>query len=791
MRATRYSIAVLTTILAIALTAAFPELLAPMRLFFLWCAILITAIVAGVRPALLSIGLSVLAAAFVVFEPIGSFAVHNGTDMLRMALFASFATAITFGVGRASALSERLKTSEQRYRTLIEATPVAQAVWTATPEGRIRWSEQWTAITGLSREELASGDGMRVVHAEDAARTWARWRDALANATPYQDEIRVRVANGRYRWFAIRAVPIVSEAPAETPLHPPAGGRHAVAEWVGIVADIHDRKRHEESASFINRASEVLASSLDPAVTMRTLARLAVPTLGDWCTIHLATGGGDYERFLVEHSDPAKLRVIEQLDPRVRAAPEVDPIAQVLQSGKSQLIEDMAAATIDAVAESNEQLAVIRQLGFRSWIVAPMTTGGRVIGTLTVVHGDSGRRHSEEDVPLIEELARRSAIALDNARLYEAAESANRAKDEFLATLSHELRTPLTAIAGWAHMLQVGTTDKATTALAVDTIVRSAKAQGELIDDLLDLSRIVAGTLHLHVLTVDLVKIAEEVLVSARPAAEAKALRLELTSGTHTRVLVRGDERRLRQVVWNLVSNAVKFTGSGGRVSVTATAHGSMGRVEVSDTGRGIEPEFLPYVWDRFRQADSSSSRQHGGLGLGLSVVRHLVDLHGGTVHAASSGSGQGATFWFELPLARFDEAALAAVLAATSEEKLLRARRILVVDDDDDARLVITAMLRQFGAEVVATSSAAHAMAALETFAFDAVVSDIAMPEEDGYSLLRRIHASLQIPVIAVTAMALGPEDRRRALGAGFADFVRKPVEPKQLALAVAAAMR
>lgn len=689
--AARYAIAVVAMAVGIVLTAAFPELLAPMRLFFLWCAILATALIAGVGPALLAIALALLASAYYIFAPIGSFAVHEGVDMLRLALFASFATAIAFGVGRARSLGERLRGSEQRYRTLVEAAPVAQAVWTATPDRRIRWSGQWTAVTGRS--------------IDDAPRTWERWTGEAA----YEDEIRIRVANGRERWFAVRAVPVVKNG--------------IVEEWVGTLADIHDRKRHEENAAFLNRASEALAASLNRAVTLRTLTRLCVPALGEWCAVHLVSG-----ETLVEGIERPG-------DPR---------------------------------------------------IIAPMKSAAHTLGTLTI----AGPHLADEDRPLIEDFARRAAIALDNARLYEAAESANRAKDEFLATLSHELRTPLTAIAGWAHMLQLGA-DEATTRLAVETIMRSAKAQGELIDDLLDLSRVVAGTLHLHVTTVDLVQIAEEVLVSARPAAEAKGLHVELASGTNTPILVRGDERRLRQIVWNLVSNAVKFTESGGRVIVDVGTRDSMAFVEIIDTGRGIDPAFLPYVWDRFRQADSSTSRQHGGLGLGLAVVRHLADLHGGNVHAESDGLGKGAKFSFELPLARLDDPALAAARIAASEDELLRKRRILVVDDDEDARIVLAAMLRQFGAEVVNAASAATAMAALKDFTFDAVVSDIAMPEEDGYSLVRRIHATRKIPVIAVSAISSGPEDRRRVLGAGFADFVRKPVEPRQLALAVAGAIR
>jgi CheY-like chemotaxis protein len=254
-------------------------------------------------------------------------------------------------------------------------------------------------------------------------------------------------------------------------------------------------------------------------------------------------------------------------------------------------------------------------------------------------------------------------------------------------------------------------------------------------------------------------------------------------------LLVRGDDRRLRQIVWNLVTNAVKFTGSGGRIQILIAPRGSNARVEVSDTGRGIDAAFLPHVWDRFRQADSSTSREHGGLGLGLSIVRHLVELHGGTVEVTSAGAGRGATFAVELPLAR--PAADLSSPRGAARGNLLAGRTILLVDDDYDARLVIATMLRHEGADVETAASAEQAVALFAGRSFDAVVSDVAMPAEDGFSLARRLRAISAVPLIAVSAIARGPEDRQRALDAGFAEFVRKPVDPGQLVRAVSAALR
>jgi PAS domain S-box-containing protein len=768
--AARYAMAVAMTAFAVLLTNALPGLLSPMRFFFFWCAVLITAVVAGSGPALVAVALSVFAAAYFLFAPFGSVIVQ-GADVVRLLLFASFAGGVSLAVaGRraavegAAALGVRLRESELRYRTLVEAAPGPQAVWTATADGRIQWSDEWCAITGRTRYELESGDSMRIIHPDDRDRTWEKWTTSLREATLFVDEVRVRLADGRYRWFAIKGVPVKSW--------------RGVTEWIGIIADIDDRKRHEQNAAFLNRASEVLASSLGYEKTMRSVARLCVPAVGDWCGIDIGDGA-DYERLVVEHADPARVELVRELD-RFRPAPDVDPTVQAMRSGRSHLIEAIPDELLASLFPQKEQFELVRALGVRSSIIAPMIARGRTMGALTVVYGESGRRYSKQDVPFVEDIARRAAIALDNARLYEAAESANRAKDEFLATLSHELRTPMTAIAGWAHMLQLGMTDSATTKLAVDTILRSARTQTELIDDLLDLSRVVAGTLHLNIATVDVTNIVEDTIVAARPAADAKRLRIELLPAPS--LLVRGDDRRLRQIVWNLISNAVKFTPPDGRVQIELVVRGAMAHINVTDTGQGIDPAFLPYVWDRFRQADSSTSRQHGGLGLGLAVVRHLVELHGGSVQVESAGVGRGATFSVALPLARGGEQLTTKPRSDRRDSGLLHGKRLLVVDDDDDARLVIAAMLRQGGAETVAAASIAEALELFGAAHFDAIVSDIAMPGEDGFALVRKLRVTSNVPIVAVSAIATGSDDRQHAIDAGFTEFIRKPVDPDEL---------
>jgi PAS domain S-box-containing protein len=416
---------------------------------------------------------------------------------------------------------------------------------------------------------------------------------------------------------------------------------------------------------------------------------------------------------------------------------------------------------------------------------------GRIIkwfGTATDI--DDQKRAAEERARL---LAR-----AEEAR--ERAEEANRAKDEFLATLSHELRTPLTAMLGWTRMLRTRELDETTSAHALETIERNVRAQAQLIEDLLDVSRIITGKLRLDVSPVELIPVIEAALDSVRPAADAKLIQLQTTLDPLTEP-VSGDTARLQQVVWNLVSNAVKFTGRGGRVEVRLGRVESHVEIAVSDTGQGISPEFLPHVFERFRQADSSTTRVHGGLGLGLAIVRHLVELHGGSVHAESQGHGLGSTFKVKLPLAPVKEldAELmqreGGTIAPPEFSPSLDDLSVLVVDDERDARILLTTMLEKCGASVTAVATVNEAIDALGQCKPDILISDIGMPDEDGYDLIRRVRQLREdqggsVPAVALTAYA-GEENQRQALAAGFQMHLAKPVDPVELATAIFSLIR
>ncbi len=384
-------------------------------------------------------------------------------------------------------------------------------------------------------------------------------------------------------------------------------------------------------------------------------------------------------------------------------------------------------------------------------------------------------------------------IALEAERVARReAEEASRAKDTFLATLSHELRTPMTSILGWSSMLNGGMLDESLAATAIQIIEQSAKTQAQLIDDLLDVSRIVAGKLALELTTTDLSNVIRSAVEGLHLQAENKRLLVEVVLPPSAPKII-ADAARIHQAVSNLISNAIKFTNAGGRVSIELAANESFAEITVSDNGVGIEPAFLPYVFDRFSQGDSSPTRGHGGLGLGLAIVRHLIELHGGSVRASSGGVGQGASFVITLPLS--------ASQAATDPLRVRAGRpdlsglRLLLVEDEQSSREVLRVSLMQFGAEVHAAATVDQAMEIIDEVRPDIVVTDIAMPGEDGFALLQKIRIRDQqltqrTPVVAVSALSRSDE-RSRIMMAGFDQFLQKPMEPLRLAQAVAVARR
>jgi signal transduction histidine kinase len=437
--------------------------------------------------------------------------------------------------------------------------------------------------------------------------------------------------------------------------------------------------------------------------------------------------------------------------------------------------------------------------------VLPIASEGRVSGALLLVSLDSRRVYGAQELLVAEEVARRASTALENARLFESAqverrraEEANRLKDDFLSTVSHELRTPLTSMLGWLQMLRGSTLSPEKQAKALATIERNARHQTQLVEDLLDVSRILAGKMRLTMEPLELSEVVSTAVEGVSPTADVKGVRLLQMFDTSVG-LVRGDATRLQQVVWNLLQNAVKFTPEGGRVEVALQREGAQAIIAVADTGQGIAPEFLPHLFERFRQADASTTRKHGGLGLGLAIVKHLVEMHGGDISARSEGQGKGAVFTVRLPLMRPRLAGIPeepAKLPSAEPQVMgcppsLSGRHVLLVDDEADTREMLKSLLEGCGMRVSLAASAAEGLEVLKHARPDVLVSDIGMPVEDGYTFIQRIRklppeVGGRTPAVALTAYARG-EDRRRALMAGFTMHLPKPIEPMELLLVLA----
>jgi PAS domain S-box-containing protein len=679
---------------------------------------------------------------------------------------------------------EQAEQSEQNYRLLADAMP--QIIWTTRADGTLDYvNSRWVEYTGLDSEAAMQAGWGAVIHRDDLERAPAAWHRALDTGEPYDIEYRMRrAADGCYRWHLVRGVPV-------------RNGDGEITRWFGTCTDIHDRKVAEQREQFLTEASRILSSSLNYETTLATIARLAVPQFADWAAVDITDENAALKRLAIAHTDPKKVELAHELQDRYPPDPDrPDLLLEVLRTGQSQMASDISDAMLVAAAWDADHLRLMRELDPKSFIVVPLNAHNRTLGAITFVSAESDVRYTEADREFLEKLAALAAQAVENARLYREAQEANRAKDEFLATVSHELRTPLNAIMGWSRLLRTGQLDENSQLIAYETIERNSKTQAQLIADLLDVSRIITGKLRLHVQPVEPESVIKAAVETVRPAAQARSIRIQTVLDSDTG-LVSGDPTRLQQVVWNLLSNSVKFTAKGGLVQVRLERIDSQAQITVSDNGKGIVPEFLPHVFERFRQADSSSTRSVGGLGLGLAIVRHLVEMHGGTVTAESAGEGQGATFTVKLPImagriaaaSAATEQAIAPMLSEASLPRLA-GLKVLIVDDEADTRELLKAMLAPCGAEVRAAASAQAALEEMHGWLPDILVSDIGMPNEDGYSLISKVRAlpsaAARTPAIALTAYARS-EDRIRALVSGYQVHVPKPVDLTELAVAIA----
>lgn len=558
---------------------------------------------------------------------------------------------------------------------------------------------------------------------------------------------------------------------------------HACAQAFDRARLAETERRLYERFRILAEAGDLLSRSLEWETTLRNVAELAMPALADFCFFDVREDDGGVRRISGAHDDPEALQLLAG----TRWAPTPPELGLcALSSGRTGFHPDIDRAWRERVALGPEHLELLERLQLRSMVTVPLSRNQEIFGALTLCFGRSGRQHSRDEVALCEEIARRAAFAVDHARLYRRAERASRAKDVFLGMVSHELRTPLTAILGWSSFLADGArrgVQNLDEPLRV--IQQSAIALARLVDDMLDVSRVIAGKLRLSSEPVGMAAVIESARDTLAETFRDKTQTLEIRAECQGPVV--GDPIRLQQVVCNLLVNAAKFTPEGGRIEVELAERDDRVCLTVRDNGLGIPPDEIGSVFEVFSQADASSTRSHGGLGLGLAIVRQLVELHGGSVRAESKGLGHGAAFVVELPRSAETERPAARGAAASSLEGKLAGRRVLVVDDQKPTLELLSSVLGAHGADVDSASSAADALELFERQRPQVVVSDIAMPGEDGLALMRKLRVLERqrgltpALTVALTAHA-APGDRERALAGGFDLHVAKPIQPTEL---------
>jgi PAS domain S-box-containing protein len=644
------------------------------------------------------------------------------------------------------AAADEARRAHERYALVARATNDVIWDWDAE-HGTIIWNDALQTMFGYAPDQIDNRlqwwDSH--LHPDDRERVVAGITGIIEKGgSSWTDEYRFERADGSFTEVLDRGY--IARSEDGTPIR-----------MIGAMLDVTERKRAERVATFMAEASAVLASSLEYHVTLDRVAELTVPVLADLCFIDLRTGDETWERLGDFPNDVC-----------------ADDVREVIVNGAPKLIG-----------------AVAGTLDIRSALIVPLVVvpGDRPLGALTLAMSHSRRMLSERDRPVVEDVARRAAMAIEHARLYDNAQKANLAKDEFLAILSHELSTPLTIILGWSGILSRDDVSQEELLQGVESIRAGALAQAQLIDDVLDLSRVTTGKLRLDVQPVSIGQLVTDSLTAVRVAAAAKRIDV-IAPETASAGTVLGDANRLRQVIWNLLTNAIKFTPAGGKVTVELENVLGTVSLVVTDTGKGIARDFLAHVFEPFRQGDASTTRAHGGLGLGLAIVRHLVEAHGGTVAAFSDGVDRGARFVVELPSVP-ESSDVASGKDVRSPRSELAGVRVLFVDDQSDARDLARVIFSNAGAESTITSSASEALDALDRLPIDIVVADIAMPEVDGYALIGEIRrrdalAQRHTPAIAATAYR-GDDDRARALAAGFDAYVKKPMDAATLTSTVA----
>jgi PAS domain S-box-containing protein len=550
-----------------------------------------------------------------------------------------------------------------------------------------------------------------------------------------------------------------------------------------IARDITARRQAEQSARFLAVASSALAEIIDCESTLQKVASLAVPSFADWCVVDMLESDGSVRRLAVAHSDPEKVDFVRELDrryPTLRS--DAGGAGKVMTSGEPEWSAAIPDELLAALAEDDERFRLLRELALTSYLCVPLKSRGKVLGALTFATAESGRTYDIHDVRAAEDLAHRAVIAIENARLLAALRDSDRRKDEFLAMLAHELRNPLSPIRNAVEIFRAKGPAVPELEWAMDIIDRQVELMTRLVDDLLDVSRITRGTIELRKRRVDLATVLNNAVEASRPLIDALGHELVIAVPPEP-ILLDVDPTRLSQVLMNLLNNAAKYMDRGGRIRLSARREGGLLLIEVKDTGIGIPGEMLPRVFEMFTQVDRSLDRARGGLGIGLTLVQRLVELHGGTVEARSDGPGKGSEFIVRLPVAPSESPKPAKSIQVDEKRTSTPKRRILIVDDNKDSANSLGMLLRLMGNDVRMAYDGLEAVGAATAFQPELMLLDIGLPKLDGYEVARRIRHEHGDQVMLIALTGWGQEDdRRRSREAGFDHHLTKPVDVNAL---------
>jgi PAS domain S-box-containing protein len=729
----RYGVAVLTVALATALTLLVPLVAEHITFALFLAAVTVSAWYGGRGPGLVATALSIIITTLFILPPNFSLAI-GFTALLRLSSFVFLALLVSTLTTARLRAEAALRESEERFRL----TTSSKALTLFEQDLDLKYLWVYPNRPEFPSRNIGKSDAELLPPAEGERLTRLK-RQVIESGAGRRQEIQATLNDGEH-WY-------------DLVIEPRRASDGSIVGVAGVSLDITARKRAEAE---LRAAEERLRIALEAAKIYSWELDQAAQR------IKYSANTADVMGF--ELSEDAA---------QTRAYIHPDDFDAVMAS-YMQAMEGEGRFVIECrnVNPHTGEIVWVRVHGAR---ISGQGMDSRFVG---VTQNITERKRAEEER---ERLLRREQAARATA------ESANRMKDEFLATVSHELRTPLTAILGWARLLHTTKVDEAIAQRAFEVIERNARAQAQLVEDLLDISRIVTGRLNLERHPVELAPVIETVLDSVRLAAEAKEIRLQASLDA---AVVTGDAARLQQVVWNLLTNAIKFTPKSGQIAVQLAPADGHAEITISDTGIGIAPDFLPFVFDRFRQADQTAGRLFGGLGLGLAIVRHLVELHGGTVAVKSAGEGQGATFKVCLPLNEIrsaDDGLRPETAGAQEQAAILAGVRVLVVEDDADTRDYLALILNRSGADVELAADADAALKSFKQTPPDVLMSDIGMPGADGYELIRQVrefeaqHQRARTPALALTAYAR-PEDRVRAHAAGYESHLAKPIEPTAL---------